>query len=104
MNDFFEATGKFGNESVVVVLIVLVARQPKSNCFGYRPWDPIKKEFAPYKWITYEEVAKRRANLGAGIREIGKRAGVTDHQYGVGLWSQNRPEWQITGMQSDSSA
>lgn len=49
--------------------------------------------------MSYETVAQRRANLGAGIREIGKRAGITDYQYGVGLWSQNRPEWQITGEQ-----
>ena len=49
--------------------------------------------------MSYGTVAQRRAKLGAGIREIGKRAGITDHQYGVGLWSQNRPEWQMTGEQ-----
>lgn len=40
---------------------------------------------------------KRRGNFGVGIVEIVKRAGVVDEKYGVGLWCQNRPEWQLTG-------
>ena len=40
---------------------------------------------------------KRRANFGVGIVEINKQAGVLNQTYGVGLWCQNRPEWQLTG-------
>lgn len=47
--------------------------------------------------MTYDEVKKRRANLGAGIVQVNKDAGVLDQKYGVGLWCQNRPEWQLTG-------
>lgn len=47
--------------------------------------------------MTYDEVKKRRANLGAGIVQVTKEAGVLDQKYGVGLWCQNRPEWQLTG-------
>ncbi len=47
--------------------------------------------------MSYGTVQKRRANLGAGIVEVNKRSGVSDEKYGVGLWCQNRPEWQLTG-------
>jgi long-chain acyl-CoA synthetase len=49
--------------------------------------------------MDYATVQRRRANFGAGIVELHKRAGVTEEKYGVGLWCQNRPEWQLTGMQ-----
>lgn len=72
-------------------------RQPNARCLGHRPWDPVKKEFGRYEWITYGETARRRQNIGAGIVELHKSIGVTAEKYGVGLWCQNRPEWQITG-------
>ena len=50
--------------------------------------------------MDYQTAAKRRANYGAGIVELNKRAGtaIEGDKYGVGLWCQNRPEWQLTGM------
>jgi long-chain acyl-CoA synthetase len=48
--------------------------------------------------MDYGTVQKRRANFGVGIVEVNKRAGVVGSKYGVGLWSQNRPEWQLTGQ------
>lgn len=36
--------------------------------------------------------------MGAGIVELHKAIGVTDEKYGIGLWCQNRPEWQITDL------
>lgn len=74
-----------------------VKKQPNARCLGHRPWDPVKKEFGKYQWITYGEVARRRENLGKGIAELHERIGVTAEKYGIGLWCQNRPEWQITG-------
>lgn len=73
-------------------------RQPNNHCLGWRPYNPATKSFDQYQWLTYETVQKRRAAFGAGLVELHHkhdchRAG----QYGVGLWSQNRPEWQITG-------
>ena len=47
--------------------------------------------------MTYDEVKKRRANFGAGIVQVNREAGVLDQKFGVGLWCQNRPEWQLTG-------
>ncbi len=47
--------------------------------------------------MSYGTVQERRANLGAGIVEANRQLGVTQRKYGVGLWCQNRPEWQLTG-------
>lgn len=48
--------------------------------------------------MDYGTVQRRRANFGVGIVQVNREAGVLDQKYGVGLWCQNRPEWQITGM------
>jgi long-chain acyl-CoA synthetase len=75
-----------------------VKRTPNGRCLGYRPWDPTTKTYGKYQWMTYAETAVRRKNFGAGIVELHRKAGVSEDKYGVGLWCQNRPEWQITGM------
>lgn len=74
-----------------------VKRFPKARCLGSRPWDPVTKTFGKYEWINYAETAQRRRNFGVGVVELHKQLGVTDEKYGVGLWCQNRPEWQIAG-------
>lgn len=76
---------------------VTANNHPSRKCLGYRPFDPNTKEFGPYQWMDYSTVQRRRANFGVGIVEANKLAGVTDRKYGVGLWCQNRPEWQLTG-------
>ena len=72
-------------------------RQPTHRCLGQRPYDPATKTFGPYQWIDYQTVQRRRKNFGIGIVELHKQEGVMEEKYGVGLWCQNRPEWQITG-------
>lgn len=47
--------------------------------------------------MDYQTVQQRRAKLGAGIIELHKQAGISDDKYGVGLWCQNRREWQLMG-------
>lgn len=72
--------------------------RPHKRMLGWRPWDPASKTWQPkYVWLTYGEVAERRKNLGAGIVELHEKLGTTAQKYGVGIWSQNRPEWTITG-------
>jgi len=82
-----------------------VSKNPSKKCLGWRPWNPATKTWEPkYVWINYAEVAERRKNLGAGIVELHHRIGVTDDKYAVGLWAQNRPEWQITELALVSQA
>lgn len=73
-------------------------RSPKNRCLGHRPYDPVTKTFGPYQWEDYQTVQRRRANFGAGLVQLHERIGVTESKYGVGLWCQNRPEWQITDL------
>lgn len=75
-----------------------VEKVPNKKCLGWRPWNAVTKTYEPkYVWIPYKEVAERRKNFGAGIVALHKSIGFTEEKYGVGLWAQNRPEWQITG-------
>lgn len=79
--------------------------RPNKRMLGRRPWNPATKTWEPrYEWMTYAEVAERRKNMGAGIAELHQRVGITAHNYGVGIWSQNRPEWQITELAVVSQA
>jgi long-chain acyl-CoA synthetase len=72
---------------------------PRNQCLGCRPSNADTKTWeTKYVWINYAEVAERRKNFGAGIVELHHRLGVKEDKYGVGLWAQNRPEWQITEL------
>lgn len=73
-------------------------RHARNKCLGHRPYDAINKKFGEYVWEDYETIAKRRKNFGAGLVHLHKEAGITGSKYGVGLWCQNRPEWQITDL------
>ncbi|KAJ5319378.1 hypothetical protein MYU51_017513 [Penicillium brevicompactum] len=74
-------------------------RQPKNHCLGWRPYNSTTKTWDPYQWLTYETVQKRRAAFGAGLVELHQKHNChRPGQYGVGLWAQNRPEWQITDL------
>ncbi|KAH9867455.1 hypothetical protein IAQ61_008049 [Plenodomus lingam] len=75
-----------------------VARYPKNKCLGHRPYDPDTKKFGPYVWEDYETIGQRRKHFGAGLVHLHRGAGVTASKYGIGLWCQNRPEWQITDL------
>ncbi|KAK4130928.1 acetyl-CoA synthetase-like protein [Trichocladium antarcticum] len=76
-----------------------VSQGPKNKCLGWRPWNAVTKIWEPkYVWLTYAEVAERKKNFGAGIVELHHRIGVQEDKYAVGLWAQNRPEWQITEL------
>lgn len=82
-HDFFEQTAN---------------RSPNNKCLGRREYDPQTQKWGGYLWETYGEIQKRRANFGAGLKQIHEAVGVNGSQYGVGLWCQNRPEWQIVDL------
>ncbi|KAI9834509.1 MAG: hypothetical protein M1826_002663 [Phylliscum demangeonii] len=73
-------------------------RYATSRCLGHRPYDPVSKTFGPYQWMDFQTVSRRRADVGAGLIELHRRAGVAEEPYGVGLWCQNRPEWQLIDL------
>lgn len=73
-------------------------RLPTHHCLGHRPYDTSTKTFGPYQWIDYGTVQRRKNDFGAGLVELHRRVGVTGTQYGVGLWCQNRPDWQVTDL------
>ncbi|TPX11037.1 uncharacterized protein E0L32_008074 [Thyridium curvatum] len=78
---------------------ISVKTYPKKRFLGWRPWNPTTQAWEnKFVWMSYSEVAERRKNLGAGIVELHHRVGATGQKYGVGLWSQNRPEWEITEL------
>lgn len=71
---------------------------PNRPCLGTRAWIPATRSWdTKYRWMTYGEINKRRKNFGAGLVEVHKGIGYPKDKYGVGLWSQNRSEWQIVG-------
>ena len=71
---------------------------PKNKCLGWRPYDSVTEKWGKFQWMDYGMVQKRRANFGVGIVAVNKEAGLEEQKYGIGLWCQNRPEWQLTGM------
>lgn len=85
-------------QSVHDLFEAAVKKRPSKRFLGTRHWNAATQSWQDqYEWETYGEVAERRKNLGAGIVEIHKAVGHGADKYGVGLWSQNRAEWQITG-------
>ncbi|KAF2736839.1 long-chain-fatty-acid-CoA ligase 1 [Polyplosphaeria fusca] len=74
------------------------ARYPNNNCLGHRPYDTVTKTFGQYQWQDYTTIQIRRKNFGAGLVHLHRKVGEQRPSYGVGLWCQNRPEWQITDL------
>ncbi|KAH8655431.1 hypothetical protein BX600DRAFT_515252 [Xylariales sp. PMI_506] len=77
-----------------------VQKRPGANCLGSRLLDSAAKAWSPqYVWLSYAEVAQRRKDLGYGIRELLSGLGLADDKScGIGMWAQNRAEWQITEL------
>ena len=53
------------------------------------------KRDGEWKSLTYGEVARRVRELALGLYSIGLRSGER-----VGIWSENRPEWNISDLAS----
>ena len=73
-------------------------RLPKHRCLGWRPYESSTKTWGRYQWMDYATVQLKRANLGVGLVAVNNKAGIPGNRYGVGLWCQNRAEWQITDL------
>ena len=77
-----------------------VATHSKTNqrCLGYRPYNKKEQKYEGYQWLSYADVQERRRKFGIGLVDVHFRSGISASGYGVGLWSQNRVEWQIADL------
>jgi len=70
---------------------------PDARLLGHRPivsTNPLK--FGPYVWQTYKQVDARRRRIGSALHSLFSRGVLKgDDLETVGVWSQNRPEWQL---------
>ncbi|XP_006462792.1 hypothetical protein AGABI2DRAFT_186655 [Agaricus bisporus var. bisporus H97] len=56
-----------------------------------------------YEWITYGEVDKKRRYIGSAMHSLFSQDEVGGGEYQtVGIWSANRPEWQIIDIATQS--
>ncbi|GJJ14819.1 hypothetical protein Clacol_009087 [Clathrus columnatus] len=75
---------------------------PNGKCLGHRPIISVTPQvtYAPYFiWQTYREVDTRRRNVGSAFHFLRTHGRVGGGQLStVGIWSYNRPEWQLIDL------
>lgn len=77
----------------------------KSDCAGWRPWNPVTKDFEKYfEWYSFEEVEEERTAIGSGLGHLAKQGVLGDDvgasEWTVGIWTLNRPEFMIIDLAS----
>lgn len=77
-----------------------LALDPDARLLGHRQLlskTPLK--FGPYIWQTYREVDVRRRRIGSALHRMFSTGELkTTDLETVGIWSQNRPEWQLVDL------
>ncbi|KAF7311555.1 Long chain acyl-CoA synthetase 7, peroxisomal [Mycena kentingensis (nom. inval.)] len=89
---------KYSVQTLADVFTSGLARSKDKPMLGHRPvvsQNPLK--FANhYEWQTYAQVDVRRRNIGSALVHLFKTGAVGGKDLEtVGIWSMNRPEWQI---------
>ncbi|KAJ6262179.1 S-dihydroxybenzoyltransferase [Drechslerella dactyloides] len=74
------------------------AINPDANCLGWREYDRATKTWGPFIWMSYGTVRQRRTDLGAGIVQLHRQAGLPTRQAAIGLWTPNIPNWQLMDL------
>ncbi|KAI8462093.1 hypothetical protein BY996DRAFT_6429177 [Phakopsora pachyrhizi] len=77
-----------------------LGRSYDKPCLGHRPINPITGELENFLvWQTYKQVDQRRTDLGSGLINLQSQGilgpDVRRTGWTVGIWTHNRPEWQI---------
>ncbi|SJX65508.1 related to Long-chain-fatty-acid--CoA ligase 6 [Sporisorium reilianum f. sp. reilianum] len=75
----------------------------KSDVAGWRPWNPVSKNFENFhEWYTFEEVEEERTAIGSGLGYLAKQgrlgSDVGETGWTAGLWVLNRPEFMIVDL------
>jgi len=71
-----------------------VSKWPQNPCLGYRTKDANGKA-SPYAWLSYEHVATRIDNFGAGLMHESMIDPNPDGMRLLAIYMKNRPEWII---------
>lgn len=71
-------------------------KNPHAKYLGKRPWDPVKRDFAPhYEWLTYAQVEEQRTAIGSAMSQLQKDgvlgSGFGPEDWTMATWVQNRP-------------
>lgn len=76
-----------------------LGRSYDKPCLGHRPINPVSGELEPfYVWQSYKDVDRRRTDFGSGLMRLqaeGKLGTSNRTDWTLGMWTHNRPEWQI---------
>ncbi|KAA1072748.1 hypothetical protein PGT21_000858 [Puccinia graminis f. sp. tritici] len=76
-----------------------LGRSYNKPCLGHRPINPVTGELEPFfVWQSYKDVDRRRTEFGSGMMHLQAegKLGTSDRTgWTVGIWTHNRPEWQI---------
>ncbi|PWA01142.1 hypothetical protein BB558_002771 [Smittium angustum] len=81
-----------------------VKQVPDSDFVGHRVYNSADGTYGPYVFQTYGQIAERVTNFGAGIIKMRldnaqseeEKSSVNKRNWGVAVYSANRPEWNIT--------
>ncbi|PWA01976.1 hypothetical protein BB558_001898 [Smittium angustum] len=81
-----------------------VKQVPERNFVGHRIYNSTNGTYGPFVFQTYAQVAERVTNFGAGIIQMRlndvqskeEKSSIAKRNWGVAVYSANRPEWNIT--------
>ena len=81
------------NDTVWTIAERNMKEEPEAPFLGTRQYDPEKKAFTDYKFLTYGDVHELATNIGSAFAELGIKKGDACTECLV-----NRPEWIITDL------
>lgn len=65
---------------------------------GTRVRDEASGKLGEYVWVTYGEVKAQVTQVASGLSRLGRELGLNQHPWNVGLFSANRPEWNVSDI------
>ncbi|ANB14573.1 medium-chain fatty acid-CoA ligase FAA2 [Sugiyamaella lignohabitans] len=81
--------------------LTVATTYPKRDCIADREYDQKLKKWGNYKWLSFEETAKRRTKIAAGlVHAVRKATGFdpADKKYIVSVYAPNCVNWILTDL------